>query len=525
MRKLALILVFGTIGFQVLAQLSARDRYIHNRDLENVYNKQGLHHASIYPRWEDAIHDSLRYYSFFNRSVQRTKTRNGERRKLTFLFLPDMIIGGSSDRFVYEQNFAAGLKYERGSTWNAHLIFRQGWNQYAKYLHAPTVDQYVDPIGGLVGPEFGPQSNYLYANVTYAPGSRFKFSLGNEKPFLGDGYRSLLISDHMTPYLNLKMQAKIWKFHYFFMIAQMRGVFNWPRNGINLSYWNLQEKFAAIHYMSWKITKRLNLSLFESTIWRDEDDKLIRGVDVNYLNPVIFWRPVEFSTGSSDNSFVGLNGSLLLSDQLSLYGQFILDEFLLSELRARNGWWANKYGIQFGARWLKPFGVKGLSAQGEFNYVRPFTYLHVDELQNYGHANMEIAHPYGANFIEGLFRVQYAVKNLDFTFHLSYAQQGIDSLFGDQTHPITGLTYTYGGDVFTSYQRRNGTYGHDMLQGLKTDIVFGQLTASYMIAPKHRLRAELNTGYRSFVNGQQSDGEFFMTIGLRTYLSTFDRSW
>src|SRR5690606_23707573 len=125
--------------------------------------------------------------------------------------------------------------------------------------------------------------------------------------------------------------------------------------------------------------------------------------DVNYLNPVIFFRPVEYNhAGSSDRMLVGLNISYKFNARHQLYGQLILDEFLLSKLFGGEKWWANKYGIQLGYKSYSPFGLKGLYYQGEFNFVRPFTYTHATSVQSYSHMNMSLAHPFGANFMEAL---------------------------------------------------------------------------------------------------------------------------
>ena len=125
-----------------------------------------------------------------------------------------------------------------------------------------------------------------------------------------------------------------------------------------------------------------------------------RNFDVNYLNPIIFFRPIEYNIGSSDNSFFGVNLKATIFKRHILYSQLILDEFLLEEIRNNNGWWANKYGFQFGYKSFDLFELNGLGFQLEFNSVRPFTYSHLSSLQNYGNANHSLAHPLESNFRE-----------------------------------------------------------------------------------------------------------------------------
>ena len=63
--------------------------------------------------------------------------------------------------------------------------------------------------------------------------------------------------------------------------------------------------------------------------------------------------------GSADNSLLGAGLKLTFNKHLIAYSNFILDEFLLSELRNSTGWWGNKYGLQFG---LKLFDILNLVA-------------------------------------------------------------------------------------------------------------------------------------------------------------------
>ena len=95
-----------------------------------------------------------------------------------------------------------------------------------------------------------------------------------------------------------------------------------------------------------------------------------------------------------------------------MYGQLLLDEFKLSEVRAGDGWWGNKFGFQLGGKYIDAFNIKNLDLQLEHNRVRPFTYSHGDSVANYTHYNMPLAHPLGANFQEviGIARYQPAPK-------------------------------------------------------------------------------------------------------------------
>ncbi len=107
----------------------------------------------------------------------------------------------------------------------------------------------------------------------------------------------------------------------------------------------------------------------------------------------MFLRPAEQQNGSADNAFVGLDFKANIAHRFQVYGQLMFDEFVLSEIKKGDGWWANKWALQLGAKYIDAFGVKNLDLQLETNLVRPFTYSHFDTVANYTHYNQPLAHP------------------------------------------------------------------------------------------------------------------------------------
>ena len=188
------------------------------------------------------------------------------------------------------------------------------------------------------------------------------------------------------------------------------------------------QKFATYHHLSYNATKWLNVGLFESIVWQGGDTSgTRRGFDVNYLNPIIFYRPVEFSRGSPDNVLIGLNFKALILKKYQLYGQIILDEFSMNEVKAGNGWWANKQGVQVGWKFYDFLGIRNLTWQNELNYVRPYTYGHFTADQSYTHYAQSLAHPLGANFIENVQFLRYRYKRLGIQAKINLIQYGADT--------------------------------------------------------------------------------------------------
>ncbi len=324
--------------------------------------------------------------------------------------------------------------------------------------------------------------------VSYSPNNSkiFNFQLGRDKHFIGDGYRSLLLSDYgpASPYF--RINTNIWRLQYSAWYTWMYDVST--ANGFKSKYSN---KFGTFHYLSYNIIEQLNLGLFENIVWRGTDSNQVRTFDVNYLNPVIFFRPQEYAIGSPDNSFIGINLSAIVLKKLKLYGQLALDEFFLKEVRARRGWWGNKQGWQVGAKYINAFGIKGLKLQAEYNEVRPFTYSHGVVQQNYSHYGTALAHPLGANFKELLGFINYRKNNWELSLQGNYAVIGKDS---------SDSKYSVGQNIYLSYTKRASEYGHATTQGVKYTLLQSQLKLTYFIIPDLNMRLELGYMQRAEKN-------------------------
>jgi hypothetical protein len=321
--------------------------------------------------------------------------------------------------------------------------------------------------------------------VSYSPQNNkiFNFQLGRDRHFIGDGYRSVLLSDYANPYPYFRINTNIWHFQYNVWYTLMNDVSG--ANGVKSKY---QNKYGAFHYLSWNVLKELNIGIFENVIWRGKDTSEVRSFDVNYLNPFIFYRPVEYSVGSPDNSFLGLNINTRIAHTLKLYGQLGLDEFFLKEIRARKGWWGNKQGWQLGLNYINAAGIKGLNVQLEYNQVRPYTYSHGIVAQNYGHYALPLAHPYGANFKEYLTIVNYRKNRFQISAKGIYAEIGKDSL---------GTNSNMGQNIYKSYVTRPYEYGHKTTQGDKNIILQSDIRFTYWIIPNINARVEVGYIQRS----------------------------
>ena len=332
--------------------------------------------------------------------------------------------------------------------------------------------------------------------LAYTPNEVFCFQAGYDRNFIGSGRRSLFLSDYGKPMPFGQIRATFWHMEYSVNYQFLSENINGQR----------QSKYITNHHLSWNILPWLNFGVFEAVVFQPKDTLLNRGYDIEYLNPFVFYRPQEYSMGSSDNVIIGASLNAKIKNT-TVYSQVVLDEFLLSEIRSRSGWWANKFGAQLGI--MGRLSDK-LFYRVEGNLVRPYTFSHLTPLQVYGHRGTALTHPYGSNFAEILTEWNWSKKinpKLKLRFFASFGIRGTDT-----------DSLNYGSDIYESYINRPNDFGNYIGQGKKQTFFITNTRASYPILNKGQIHAfaELQTQFIK-MDGFKNLSVLPM-IGIRSYL-------
>jgi len=359
--------------------------------------------------------------------------------------------------------------------------------------------------------------DYAWAigHIAYKPSRFFDIQLGNDRQFIGDGYRSLLLSDNAfySPYL--KITSTFWKIQYTNLFTTYQNI----GAGGNAPIGGYPRKFTSMHHLSWNITKRWNLGLFETVIWQGRDSLgQGRSFDFNYINPVIFYRPVEFSLGSPDNVIIGFSSKYIILKHNIIYGQLVIADFHLKETRNRTGFWANKQGFQLGTKWFDLFGVKNLNVMAEYNYIRPYTYTHFVSSQSYTHFAQALAHPTGANLTEAIGILNYRFRRLGAEIKVNLLQYGADTISVINGVPVN---QNFGQNIFLPVTESSlpNVFGNQVHQGLKTNLLYAEFLMTYLINVKTNMRFELGLTQRIFDTAKISPEQAsWIRFGFRTNL-------
>jgi hypothetical protein len=387
--------------------------------------------------------------------------------------------------------------------------FADYFNQYAESIKPAGGNPAIIPGIGIAK-DFKTDSYdfpLAEANLTFSASKHIDLQLGYGRNFIGDGYRSLLESDGASPYPYFKINTNFWKIKYTNTYMWLKDVR--PEVTLERTY---ATKFMANHYLSWNISNRLNLGFFESVIWTNTND---RGFDASFVNPIIFYRAVEFaSSARTGNALLALTSKYKWSDEINIYGQFLLDEFSLGDIKSVKNSWKNKFGYQLGMKYYNAFHIDNLLVQLEYNHVRPYVYSHSSPITNYGHNNQNLGHQWGGNFKEFIAIARYHKGRYFADAKITMGTRGLDFDMAENS-------FNYGGDIYKDYdENRPFDSGVKVGQGNRTSLFITDIQGGYLVNPTTNLKIYGSYIYRSFDPTKNTATTFnqstnWFTLGLR----------
>jgi len=484
-----------------MMQLNGFSGWLTERD---IHQKGSNFHTSVKPYHYQEIKKYLPVdtINFLNKN-----SRPDSLKKNSIFVSPLAFLTGSYDmnnsKFYSEKAIGLNTEVVLGSNFAFGADYIYSNSTYNCFLDSIIKERHVIPGANYA---YRSGSGWRYSDVNFYLSAKiskyFNLQAGKARNFFGEGYRSLLLSDNGASYPFLKFVTTAWKNKYVNLYMLCNDVSQ--SDGFVSRFKN---KFSAMHYLSMNLTKSINISFFEAIVWQASDSSSNRGFDVNYINPVIFYRPVEFSIGSPDNAFIGLNLSCLFAKNQQFYAQMMMDEFNLSHIRSQDGWWGNKQAYQAGFKSFDLFRLPNLTFQTEYNYIRPYTYAHLSPSQNYGHYNQPLAHPAGANLTESASFLRYRYNHLLFEARFIYSEIGMDT-----------ARVNYGGNIYKSYLTRFQEYDNYTGQGVKNTMMFKELRIYYLFLYRLNWNVYLSVSDISEKNILKNRNIPFISLGLSSFL-------
>ena len=339
------------------------------------------------------------------------------------------------------------------------------------------------------------------SDLSYSPSPYFNFQLGQGKNFIGDGYRSLLLSDNSFDYPYFKITTTFGKFQYTDMYCLFVNLSNdsISKAGIEGLF---QRKAASFQYLSWNVTKRLEWGLFQGLIWQAANYVTNQqSYNLNYIDPLNGVNALRYGLGADNNNvLLGSTVKYKINGNLLAYGQLVINDLGPTESIQ------NKTGFQGGLKFYNHLGELLV----EYNQVRPYTYTGMNADENYTNYNQALGDPLGANFKEFIVSVNvHLAKHFALHLQVNYAVIGEDA---PNTNNGSNLLLS---DTISVKNQTAVAQG----QGLKGVLNYADGHISYLMNPRTNMNIVMGLSYRELTESSisyNSPVTMLFYLGFRT---------
>ncbi|MBL7943997.1 MAG: hypothetical protein JNM00_14605, partial [Flavobacteriales bacterium] len=248
----------------------------------------------------------------------------------------------------------------------------------------------IDKFG--VVPGFGRTKPFYITGYDYSISSGWIFvrpwkwmdlQLGHGKHIVGNGYRSLLLSDAAYNYPFAKATAYLagGRIQYSYITMQFQSLQRLPRLEVPEALF--AKKAGTVHFVDFVPFDNFSIGLFEGNVWQRWDTSGVRALPWQAYVPVAGIASLTHGESSTWFSLTGLNLRWRINPHVMTYGQLAYD--------GNN----EAVGWQAGFRFFD-LGIKRLDLRVEFNSTGDNFYSNRAGAENYTHMNQPIGYIAGA---------------------------------------------------------------------------------------------------------------------------------
>ncbi len=229
---------------------------------------------------------------------------------------------------------------------------------------------------------------YLYLTLPHV-----EVGFGKNLNRWGPGYTgALALNDFATSYDQLKLSAQFWRAKFTYFHAALRQhppvlISSYLSNGVERQIF--AQKYLAGHRLEIAPVAWMNVGLHETVIYGE------RGMELAYLNPVMFYRSAEHFLGDRDNATMGIDLDVRPANGVRVYGEWFVDDFSIARLG--ENWYGNKVAWLAGLHLTNPFGLPRSDWRMEYVRIEPYVYSHTFPINTYENYDSVLGHPAGPN--------------------------------------------------------------------------------------------------------------------------------
>lgn len=468
--------------------LAAKDSSIHSgiKPYIHFFDQKYVHVADSHRLFKFIVDDPALDAMFFKHVVRVQPPKENFK-----LFL-DPLLNFEEGRDTYDTLNRRISTNTRGLIASGYI----GAKFYFETMFAENQSTFPDYVSNmakstLVVPGQGRWKTFKKTGYDYAFSSGFvsiqalknvNIQVGHGKHKIGNGYRSLLLSDNAFnyPYARITQQWFKGMLSYTNIYSVLMNLDSASKHPSPNAERLFQKKAASFQYLSINPTKYLNIGLFQGMIWHAGDDKNKQSLEWQYFNPVIFTNLPQYGLNNRNNILAGIDMKIKVTHKINLYGQLMIDD--LSNTKK----YGNAMGFQAGINYFDAFGVQNLFLQAEYNDVNENSYvspLGTAANQAYSHYNQNLAYTPGSGkeiiviadykwkrlFVNLKYNNQNIIKNGDYFYNNQLVNAKIGYLLNPAYNLNVNLGVTYRMQNFNNFSTLNNQTNYIYL-GIRTSI-------------------------------------------------------
>ncbi len=383
-----------------------------------------------------------------------------------------------NDNFYFEtaflENQSTFLSYIDSAVVGSKEVLGQG--RWKSFKNDPNNKQ-------LIGFDYAMASGVLW----WKPAKFFEIYLGHGKQKIGNGYRSLLLSDQSFNYPYARFDLNFEKAHikYTSTYALLMNL-SFTSNSVQsqaIPFGTeklLQKKPFSYQYVSWTPIRNLSIGVFQGIVWKPSDERNRLSPNLDILNPLIGVNTGIYGFNSFPKILLGLDASVKLTKKLHTYFQLAYDgKKGVSQDRAGYGW-------QFGIKAFDAFTVKNLFLQVESNVYQNSLYQanNINSIANYSHYGNTLTlpvHGNSGNEVIGILAYRYKrlLMSAKGNYYTAFAAQNVITSFDCRLSfivmPKTNM------NIYAGFVQRQNTPSpiFSQFNTLQSMIYFGFKTSLY----------------------------------------------
>ncbi len=394
------------------------------------------------------------------------------------------------------------FKADLGKRFSFYSSFYENQARFPDYISDYILTNRVVPGQGAAKYDAHKPNEYDYsraeAYISAQLSPDFHVQFGHSKQFIGEGYRSMILSDNSFNYPFLKMTYDFGIFRYTVLWAQYQ-LFS----GAYYSYHN--RKYGSMNALSWLPAAGFEISLFELITWQGNSPDHPNSFNMNFFNPVLLFRTFQYGLNDDKNVLLGINLRKRITAFEQFYAQFALDELKNSSSGK------NKYAFQLGIKSFDLFRDKfyrnRLFVLAEYNRATSYMYAHSNTLSSYSHYNQPLAHPAGGGLSEFTGIVDYRFRDLFLTVKYNYLLNSLDT-----------INSNFGSNIFLP---DTGTGANEIGQGIENRTQNLSISFGLIINPVTNFKIYAEIWKRSVENSVQTTNETYFSFGIKTDINSY----